>query len=106
MHLLHPVAQAVHDQLQHPGVHHVQAVTAAGVVHVITRLAAHQAVISNVIDTTETQRGPQMVAFTCMVVDNIQNDLDAVGVQPLHECLELVDIPARGIACVWSEEAD
>ncbi len=39
VHLRHPVAQRVHDQLQGVGMPHVQGVPRAGVVHVVLRLA-------------------------------------------------------------------
>ena len=38
VHLQHPVAQAVHDQLQHARVLHVERVAAAGEVHVVARV--------------------------------------------------------------------
>ena len=40
MHFQNPVAQAVHDQLQHSGMPHVQRVPCAGVVHVIARVVS------------------------------------------------------------------
>jgi hypothetical protein len=41
-----------------------------------------------------------------MVVDHIQNDFDAIAVQPLDEGLELIDAAAGRIACVRSEITD
>ena len=55
VHLDHPVAQAVHDQLQHAGMAHVQRVAAAGVIHVITRIGIHQPVIGSVVDAAEAK---------------------------------------------------
>ena len=40
VHVEHPVAQAVHDQLQHVRVHHVQRVAGARVVHVVAAVVA------------------------------------------------------------------
>ena len=38
VHVEHPVAKAVHDQLQHTRVLHVQRVAAAGEIHVVARI--------------------------------------------------------------------
>ena len=45
VHLLHPVAQAVHDELKDPGVADVQGVATAGVVPIIARLVWNQPVV-------------------------------------------------------------
>src|SRR5690242_3014606 len=42
MHVQHPVAQAVHDQLQGARVQHVQAVASASVIHIEARAIGHQ----------------------------------------------------------------
>ncbi len=94
VHLLHPVAQAVHDQLQHLGVAHVQGVAGAGEVHVVARIVLNQPVVGGVVEALERQRRPQLVAFRRMVVDHVQNDLDAVLVQRFHHRLELADLLA------------
>ena len=46
VHLEHPVAQAVHDQLQHLRALHVQRVAAAGEVHVVARVVGHEPVVA------------------------------------------------------------
>ena len=50
VHLENPVAQTVHDQLQHPRMLHVQRVSRACVVLVIARTIRHKAVIGAVVD--------------------------------------------------------
>jgi hypothetical protein len=53
VHFRHPVSEAVHDQLQHMGVAHVERVPAAGEVEVVPRVLIDQAVVGLVVDTAE-----------------------------------------------------
>ena len=60
VHLEHPVAQAVHDQLQHLRALHVQRVAAAGEVHVVARVVGDQPVVRRVVDPfAATASGPR-----------------------------------------------
>ena len=106
VHLQHPVAQRIHDDLQHPGVAHVEGVAAAGVVHVEARILGHQTVVGGVVDAPEAQGGPQLVALGRMVVDDVQDHFDAGRVQGLHHGLELGNEAGGGVALVRGEEAD
>ena len=110
MHLQDPVPQGVHDQLQRMGVTGVQAVPAAGVVQVAPALGVRQPVIGGVVNAAEGQRGPHVVAFGGVVVDHVEDDLDARFVQCLHHRLELADLFAalagRGVPVVRGQEAD
>src|SRR5581483_12519882 len=60
VHLEHPVAEAVHDELQRPRVRHVQRVAAARVVHVVA--AVDEPVVGGVVDAAEAQRRAEVVA--------------------------------------------
>jgi hypothetical protein len=51
-------------------------------------LAASQAVIGGVVDTAQTQRRAQVIAFGGVVVDHIENDFEAGPVQRLDHGLE------------------
>ena len=108
MHLLHPVAQAVHDQLQHLRMAHVQAVAGARVIHVVARIVRHQAVVGRVVDAAEAQHRAHVIAFGRVVVHHVENHLDAFAVQRLHHALELGHLAARvagaGIARIRREE--
>ena len=42
VHFQHPVAQAVHDELQHARMPHVERVAAAGEVHVVARILGRE----------------------------------------------------------------
>ena len=96
--------------LQHLGVPHVEAVAGAGVVEVEARLVRDEPVVGRVVDATERQRRPDLVAFGGVVVDDIEDHLDARRVQRPHHLLELVDLAARitrrGVARVGREVAD
>jgi len=76
-HFRNPVAQTVHDQLQRSGLHHVERVTCARVVHVVAEVVWNQAVVIEVLDTFKTQGRPQVVSLRCVVIDDIQDDFDA-----------------------------
>ena len=88
----------------------VQAVPAAGVVQVAPALGVGQPVVGGVVDTPEGQRGPHVVALGGVVVDHVEDDLDARLVQRLHHRLELADLLAalarRGVPVVRGQEAD
>jgi len=92
VHLADPVTEAVHQELKHPRMHHVQRVSRAGVIHVVAPVILHEAVVGAVIQAAETEHRPQMVPFTGVIVHDIQNDLETGGVQPLDHLLELGDL--------------
>ncbi len=95
VHLQHPVAQRVHDQLQHLRVRHIERVAGAGVVHVVARLVADQAVVGGVVDPAERQGRAEVVALGRVVVDDVEDDLDPCAVKRLDHLLEFADLPAR-----------
>ena len=108
--VLHPVAQRVHDQLEHVGVAHVQAVAGARVVDVPAQVGGVEPVVGGVVEAPQRQQRPPVVALAGVVVDDVQDDLDAGGVQHLDQLLELLDLlaPAAvgGVGVVGGEEAD
>src|SRR5918999_1716893 len=70
-------------------------------------LARAEAVVRVVVDATERQRGTEVVALAGVVVDDVEDDLDAGIVQPLHHRLELADrVIGRAEADVRGEEGD
>ena len=89
---------------------HVEGVAAACEVNVVARLAGHEPVVCGVVNAAEGERRPEVVALARVVVDDIQNHLDAFAVQSLHHRLELRDLlahrAARRVAHVGREEAD
>ena len=110
VHLRGPVAQAVHHQLQHVRITHVQRVAGTGVVHVVLRVVGHEAVVRLVVDAPHAQRRALLVAFGGVVVDHVEDHLDAGGVQRLDHLLELLHLvavrAARRVVVVRGEVAD
>ena len=110
VHLEHPVAQRVHDELQHVGMTRVERVAGAGVVHVVAAVVVDQAVVRGVVDAAQRQRRTQVVALGGVVVDHVEDHLDAGRVQVAHHRLELehllAALAAGGVRVVRGEEAD
>ena len=91
MHLVDPVAKAVHDQLDRARMQHVQAVAGPREVHVVPLVLGLEPVERSVVDPAQGERRAQMVALAGVVVDDVQDDLDAGSVEALHHRLEFVD---------------
>ncbi len=110
VHLLDPVAQRVHHQLERLGVHHVQRVSRPRVVHVEAGLAGDQPVVGRVVDPLEGERRPQVVPFGRVVVHHVQDHLHPGRVERAHHLLELPHlrpvVPRVGVAPGGSEEVD
>ena len=110
VHVLHPVAKAVHEELERARVRQVQRVAAAGVVAVRAAIVRLEAIVGGIVDAPEAERGSAVVTLRGVVIDHVENDLDARVVQALDHGLELGDLLAagagRGEAGVRREEAD
>ncbi len=110
VHLRHPVAQRVHDQLKHVRVPHEQAVPGAGGVVVEVLRVVDQAVVGLVVQALEAQRRAHLVSLGGVVVDDVEDDLDACLVHRLDHALELLDLltalASGGVLVVRGEEAD
>jgi hypothetical protein len=110
VHLLHPVTQAVHHQLQHLGMAHVQRIAGARVIHVIALLVGDEAIVCGVVDALEAERRPHLVALAGVIVDHVQNHLDSRPMQRFHHLFEFADLLAavarRRIARLRGKEID
>ena len=99
MHFSHPIAQAVHQQLECARMPHVQRVAASGVIHVVARLAIDGPILCGVVDSPEANRRTEMVALRSMVVNHIQDYFETGAVQGANHVLEfrhLIAGRARG----------
>ena len=85
----------------------VDRVAGAGVVDVVARIG-RKPVVGGIVDALEGQGRPEFVAFGGVVVDHVEDDLDAGIVQMGHHLLELGEgeIEVGRIAAGRSEEAD
>ena len=108
--LVDPVAQRVHDQPQHARVDRVERVPGAREVHVEVRVVGHEPVVALVVDALERQHRAEVVALGGVVVDHVEDHLDARPVQGLDHALELAHLLAadagRRVAGVRREVAD
>ena len=95
VHLRHPVAQRVHDQLQDMGAAHQRGVAGPGRVVVERLVLVGEPVVRGVVDPAERQGRSEVVAFGRVVVDDVEDHLDARTVQVTHHRLELEDLFAR-----------
>src|SRR4051812_34102846 len=69
---------------------------AAGVVHVVAAVGGGEAVVGGVVDAAEGERGAELVSFGGVVVDDVEDDLDAGGVEGADHGLEFDDGLAGG----------
>ena len=72
----------------------VEGVAAAGVVDVAAGVAVVQAVVGLVVDAAEAQGRAGAAAFGGVVVDHVEDDLDACAVQRRDHLLELAHLAA------------
>ena len=110
VHLRDPVAQAVHQELEDVRMAHVQAIAAAGVVHAVARRVGDLPVVGRVVDPAEGERRAQVIPLGGVVVDHVEDHLDAGGMERAHHGLELSHRRAIGAAArigvVGREEPD
>ena len=103
VHFQHPVAQGVHDQLEHARMAHVQGVAAACVVHVVARVLRAQAVVGGVVDAPEAEGRPQVVALGGVVVDHVEDVITSYSIHytKLYEFKAMVRrLHAEGIEVI------
>ena len=110
MHLGHPVPQRVHDQLQGVRVASVEAVAGTGEILVEPQVLVDQAVVGGVVDAAEIDRRTELVAFGGVVVDHVEDDLDALLVERPDHGLEFghrtAALSVGGVLVVRCEESE
>src|SRR4029453_7541780 len=84
----------------------VERVSAAGEVLVVALVSRDEPVVRPVVDAAKAERGAEMVALRGVVVDDVEDHLDARIVQPRHHRLELVDAASGEIARLRRKEPD
>ncbi len=100
-----PGPQGLHHQADHGGVIGGKDVAAAGIVDVAGRVGLIEPVVAGVVEAAQRDRRALRVAFAGMVVDHVEDHLDAGGVQRRGGGADLVPT-AWGEPRVGSEEAD
>ncbi len=110
VHLEHPVPQRIHDELQRVRIADVQAVAGARVVGVVPLVVILEPVVRLVVDAAHRQGRTEMAALGGVVVDHVEDHLDAGRVQGLDHRLELLHLlaalPAGGVGVLRGEEGD
>ena len=110
VHLLRPVAQAVEDQPAHDRMAGIERVAAAGVVGIAGLVGGIQHVVHVVGEAAEAQGGAVAEGLGGVVVDHVEDHLDAGLVQRLDHVAELVQhgewLLARAVRGVRCKEGD
>ena len=101
-----PVAQGIHHHLQDARRREVQRVAGAGVVDAVARIVGNQAVVARIVEAAERQRRAQLAALGGVVVDDVEDDLEAGGMQAADGDAHLVEGVVGEIARLGREEAD
>jgi hypothetical protein len=73
---------------------HVEAVSGAGVIHVKARIPFDGPVVGLVVDAFQAEHRAKVVSFARVVVHDVENHLEAGGVQRFHHLLEFTDLPS------------
>src|SRR5437764_15041127 len=110
MHVHHPIAQAVHHQLKDARVKQIKSVTRPSEIDIKARVLRMYAVVREVVDPAEAKRRTEMISFSRMIVDHVQNHLDACCMQLADHRFELDNLFARlsaaGVLRVRREKSD
>ena len=102
----HPVAERVHHHLQHARSREVERVARAGVVDAVAQVVGRQTVVAGIVEAAQGKRRAELAALGGVVVDDVEDQLDAGCVQPSHGDAQLVGIAVRQVARLRCEEAD
>ena len=103
---LNPIAQAVQYHAHHIRVRQVQSVSRTRIIGIISRLTRHQAVIAGIVQPAKAQRRAKVIGLGGVVIDHVQNDLDAHFMQPLDHIAETRTARRPEIPRLGREKAD
>ncbi len=84
----------------------MQRVARAGVVDAVARIVGDQPVVAGIVEAAKRQGRPQFAAFGRVVVDDVEDQLEARRVQAADGDAQLVERAIRQIARLRREEAD
>src|SRR5207247_9374969 len=88
MHLLEPIAQAVHDQPPNNRMVGIEGVSSAAEIGV-ARAVGFEDVIDRVVESAQAQGGAAFVSFGGMVKHNIEVYLNACTVQGFYQVVRM-----------------
>src|SRR5437899_12799990 len=73
----------------------IEGVAGAGEIEIEARVLRMQPVVCKIVNSAETQRGPEMISFSGVIVNHIENYFDVRRMQAAHHGLELRDLLAQ-----------
>ena len=89
MHFLNPVAEGIHDELEHTRVGDIQGISAAREIDV-ARSVGIESVVAGIVDAAHGEDGAGVVALGGVVIDDIENHFDPCRVEHPHHFLEFI----------------
>src|SRR5215510_9669693 len=95
MHFSDPIAKAVCDELKQPWVAGVGGIATTGVVHIKTPVIGHDAVVGQIVDAFERERGAEVISFGCVVVNYIKENLESGAMQFADHLFEIGYLTAQ-----------
>ena len=93
-----PIAQRIHHHLQHTGMAEIERVAAAGEVIVIARLVRQEPIVRRIVDAAKAQRWAEVIALGGMIVNDVEDDLDAGIMQARDGRTKFVERPLQRVA--------
>src|SRR6185437_3951987 len=84
VHVRHPVAQTVCHHAHGSGMEDVQGVARPREVLVVARVLCREAVVDRIVDASEREGWSKVVSFGRVVVDDVEDYLDARTMQGAH----------------------
>src|SRR5690349_20370666 len=85
-----PVPQRIHHHLKDTRMRQIHCVASASVIDVVAPIVLNQLVITGGVQAAKGKRGPELTALGSVVINHIEDDFDARGVQPTHGDTHLV----------------
>src|SRR5205814_3430219 len=89
VHFEHPIAKAVHHELERARVQQIESVDGASEIEIEPWIFCAQAIGGEVIDPAKGQGRPEMAAFGGVIINHVENHFDSGGVQIAHHGFEL-----------------
>jgi hypothetical protein len=108
VHIDAPIPQGIEDEPADDGMVAVERISAAGIVLIASAVVEH--IIDRIVEPAETEGRTVFVTLARVVVDHVEDDLDARLVESLDHFLELPDggeaFTIGGVPRRWREKRE
>src|SRR5689334_20882696 len=84
----------------------IDGVAGTGIVDVVARIVGHEPVIVRVVETSKGERGTKLAALGGVVVDHVEDDLDARRMQASDGDAHLLGGTVGEVTRLYGEKAD